>query len=104
MVGGEYSTENDSTKGSARALVSKPLAPSVAKKQPWDIFVLDKRFALIDEYIAADHFVSFELFACNRAADHTLPGVRSPHLGEARSGFGKESVRPKGGGALSAAR
>src|SRR6202030_1232856 len=29
---------------------------------------------------------------------------RSPHLAEARSGFGKESVRPKGGGALSAAR
>jgi hypothetical protein len=53
MVGGEYSTENDSTKGSARALVSKPLALSVAKKQRWDIFVLDKRFALIDEYITA---------------------------------------------------
>src|SRR3984957_3900363 len=29
---------------------------------------------------------------------------RSPHFAEARSGFGKESVRPKGGGALSAAR
>lgn len=62
------------------------------------------------EYIVADHFSSSELFACNRAADHTLPngcavathslgdwtesaegdhsspGGRSPHLGEARSG------------------
>jgi hypothetical protein len=80
------------------------------------------------EYIAADHFVSFELFACNRAADHTLPngcavathslgdwtnlwkgthtcfgaGVRTSKRRVADSG--KESVRPKGVGVLSAAR
>ena len=69
-----------------------------------------------------------KLFACNRVADHTLPNGcavathslgdwigsaegdpsspwgRSPHLAEARSGFWKESVRPKGVGVLSAAR
>ncbi len=62
------------------------------------------------EYIAADHFSSSELFACNQAADHTLPNGcavathslgdwtgssegdpnsfwgRSPHLSEAPSG------------------
>ena len=54
MVGGECSTEGDWTKGSAQALVSKPLAQSVASQQRRDIFALDNIFALIDEYIAAD--------------------------------------------------
>jgi len=36
--------------------------------------------------------------------DPNLLWGRSPHLVEARSGFWKESVRPKGGGVLSAAR
>ena len=37
--------------------------------------------------------------------DHSLPGGRSPHLLERRAAdSGKESVRPKGGGVLSAAR
>ena len=74
------------------------------------------------EYIAADHFSSSELFACNRAADHTLPNGcavathslgdwtesaegdpnllwgRSPHLAEARSGFWKGERASEGRG------
>jgi hypothetical protein len=54
MVGGERSIQNDSTKGSARALISKPLTPSVALSSGQDTFAFDKIFALIDEYICAD--------------------------------------------------
>jgi hypothetical protein len=48
MVGGECSTEGDWTKGSARALASKPLAQSVASQRRRDLFALDNIFALID--------------------------------------------------------
>ena len=50
------------------------------------------------EYIAADHFSSSELFACNRTADHTLLWGRSPHLKRREADSGKESVCPGGGG------
>ncbi|MBB5346262.1 hypothetical protein, partial [Tunturibacter empetritectus] len=45
--------------------------PSVAPGNGKDIFALDNIFALIDEYICADHPVR-SLFACDKAADHTF--------------------------------
>jgi hypothetical protein len=72
MVGGECSTEGDWTKGSARALVSKPLAQSVASQRRTGLFALDNIFALIDEYIAADLSLA-QTNSCSHAADHTLP-------------------------------
>ena len=65
MVGGERSTQDDSTRGSARTLVLS-LTPSVARSNGKDIFVLDNIFALIDEYICADFSVaqSFLLQSC----------------------------------------
>ena len=70
MVGGECSTEGDWTKGSARALVSKPLAQSVASQQRRDLFALDNIFALIDEYIYANRYVSEAAIGGYKFAEH----------------------------------
>jgi hypothetical protein len=71
MVGGEYSTENDSTKGSARALVSKPLALSVAKSSDGIFSSLTRDSPSLTDTLTQT-FLHPQLFPCSRAADHTL--------------------------------
>jgi hypothetical protein len=79
MVGGECSTEGDWTKGSVRALVSKPLAQSVASQQRRDLFALDNIFALIEDTFAQTFFLH-QLFPCSQTADHTFVTVSFPPL------------------------
>ncbi len=54
MVGGEYSSVVDSMRTRSYLGFLNPLVPSVAHGNGQETSALDNKFALIDEYIAAD--------------------------------------------------
>jgi hypothetical protein len=74
MVGGEHSTEDDSTWDPLGLRSLNPDSERCASNGQ-DTFVLDNIFALIDEYICADLSIDPSLFPCSRAADHTFREV-----------------------------
>ena len=66
MVGGEHSTEDDSTQDPLGLRSLNPVSERCLSNGQ-DNFVLDTIFALIDDYIAAD-LSSRPRFPCSRAA------------------------------------